>query len=76
MTNEELAAAQERTDRPIRELTQIAANTFESIQALERIATLHEARLDRTEAAVRALAEETIRTQQEFQAYLRRISPQ
>jgi len=55
MTNEELAAAQERTDRHIQELTKIAANALESIQALERIATLHEARPDRTDAAARRI---------------------
>jgi len=55
----------------------------DSLKSLENIAAAHEERLDRvqadharTEAAIRALADEVINTQREWQGYLRRIPRQ
>ncbi len=66
---------------------ELIARNFEivhdSIKRLENIAAAHEERLDRveadharTEASIRALADEIIATQREWQAYLRRIPRQ
>jgi type II secretory pathway component PulJ len=77
---------QEQLDR----LTQIAAAALESIQALERVTAKHDTQIAnmltaletmdadrrRTDAAIRALADEVINTQREWQAYLRRIPRQ
>jgi phage shock protein A len=70
---------QEQLDK----LTQIAATALESIQALERITATHTTQIGeltanqaRTDASIRALADEIIATQREWQAYLRRIPPQ
>lgn len=77
---------QEQLDR----LTQIAASALESIQALERVTATHTTQIGniltmletvdadrrRTDAAIRALADEVINTQREWQAYLRRIPRQ
>jgi hypothetical protein len=71
-------------------LTAIAAQSLASIQALERITTAHQAIIEshtaqianltaaheRTEASIRAMADELINTQHEWQAYLRRIPRQ
>jgi hypothetical protein len=78
------------TQQQLDKLTQIAASCLESIQALERITGQHTgqianlltglSRLDtdraRTDAAIRAMADELINTQREWQAYLRRIPRQ
>jgi phage shock protein A len=77
---------QEQLDK----LTQIAATALESIQALERVTATHTAQIGelteqvgeltanqaRTDASIRALADEIIATQREWQAYLRRIPSQ
>jgi transposase len=70
---------QEQLDK----LTQIAATALESIQALGRVTAAHTEQIGeliahqaRTDASIRALADEIIATQREWQACLRRISPQ
>ncbi len=64
-------------------LTRAVEADAENIRALARIAEAHEERLDRleasherTQASIRALADEIIATQREWQAYLRRIPRQ
>jgi phage shock protein A len=77
---------QEQLDK----LTQLAATALESIQALERVTATYTTQIGdltaqiatlaanqaRTDASIRALADEIIATQREWQAYLRRIPPQ
>lgn len=78
------------TQQQLDRLTSIAAQALESIQALERVTGAHTTqianiltaleRLDadarRTDASIRAMADELINTQREWQAYLRRIPRQ
>ena len=71
------------TQQQLDRLTQIAATCLESIQALERITAKHDSQIqniltdrERTDAAIRALADEVITTQREWHGYLRRISRQ
>ena len=78
------------TQQQLDRLTQIAATCLESIQALERVTSKHDSQIDnilnaldlhradqvRTDASIRALADEIINTQRERQAYLRRIPRQ
>jgi hypothetical protein len=78
--------SEEQLDR----LTNIAAACLESIQALERVTSQHDSQIDtilnmldrhnadhtRTDASIRAMADEVINTQREWQAYLRRIPRQ
>lgn len=78
------------TQQQLDKLTQIAATCLDSIQALERIAFKHDSQIhniltaldlqradrERTDAAIRALADEVINTQREWQGYLRRIPRQ
>ena len=78
------------TQQQLDRLTAIAASALESIQALERITAAHDGqianiltaleRIDadrvRTDASIRAMADELINTQHEWQAYLRRIPRQ
>jgi hypothetical protein len=78
------------TQQQLDRLTQIAASCLESIQALERVTGKHDSQIEnmltaldlqradreRTDAAIRALADEVINTQREWQGYLRRIPRQ
>jgi hypothetical protein len=71
------------TQQQLDKLTHIAAVALDSIQALERITARHDAQIEkilgaqqRTDLSVRALADEIINTQREWQGYLRRIPPQ
>ena len=78
------------TQEQLDQLTKIAASALESIQALERITATHTTqignilsgleRIDadarRTDTSIRAMADEMINTQREWQAYLRRIPRQ
>lgn len=64
-------------------LKEIAAVALESIQALERVTAAHTTQidkiltgLDRTDVSIRAMADEMVNTQREWQAYLRRIPRQ
>lgn len=78
------------TQQQLDKLTAIAASALESIQALERATAAHttpignilsvpdrfDADRTRTDASIRAMADELINTQREWQAYLRRIPRQ
>jgi len=78
------------TQQQLDKLTHIAAVALDSIQALERttanlerITAKHDEQIEkiltaqqRTDVSVRALADEIINTQREWQGYLRRIPPQ
>lgn len=85
------------TEEQLNRLTHIATAALESIQALERVTSQHQALIEkhdsqienilnavellqtdqrRTETAIRAMADEVINTQREWQAYLRRIPRQ
>jgi hypothetical protein len=70
-------------------LTQIAASALESIQALERVTATHTTQIGnltlldrrdadrtRTDASIRAMADELMNTRRERQAYLRRLPRQ
>jgi hypothetical protein len=75
------------TQEQLDKLTQIAATALDSIQALERVTATHTTQIGniltaldlfntRTDASIRAMADELINTQRERQAYLRRIPRQ
>ena len=78
--------SEEQLDR----LTNIAAACLDSIQALERVTNQHQALIEkhdsqidniltaqeRTDTSIRAMADEVINTQREWQGYLRRIPRQ
>jgi hypothetical protein len=78
------------TQQQIDKLTQIAATTLDRIRALDPITATHTTQIGviltslqqldadqrRTDASIRAMADERINTQREWQAYLRRIPHQ
>ena len=78
------------TEEQLDRLTNIAAACLDSIQALERVTSQHQSLIEkhdsqidniltaqeRTDASIRAMADEVINTQREWQAYLRRIPRQ
>jgi hypothetical protein len=78
------------TEEQLDRLTNIAAACLDSIQALERVSSQHQGLIEkhdsqidniltaqeRTDASIRAMADEVINTQREWQAYLRRIPRQ
>lgn len=71
------------TDERFEQIARNFQSVHDSLKSLETIAATHEERLDRiqadharTEASIRAMADEVINTQREWRGYLRRIPRQ